>query len=249
MGHVRGFEYFGCVPSMVVPDCLLSAVTKAHTYDPEINRSYVEMCHHYGVVAVPARVRKPHDKAKVENAGRIVQQRIVAVLRDREFHSLQVLNAAVRGEVDRINASPMPSYDKKSRREIFDEVDRPAARSLPDHSWEHQKWLRRRVGIDYCVEFEKHWYSAPHALVGRTVDVRATVGALEVYLDQERVAVHGRVHRPGGHSIQEAHMPELHRYALHPYARTAEHPLRCGRGSLYGRRHRGHQPGANRTMV
>ena len=214
MGHVRGFEYFGCVPSMVVPDCLRSAVTKAHTYDPEINRTYVEMCHHYGVVAVPARVRKPRDKAKVENAVRIVQQRIVAVLRDRQFHSLQELNAAVRGEVDRINASPMPSYDKKSRREIFDEVDRPAARSLPDHSWEHQQWLRRRVGIDYCVEFEKHWYSVPHALVGRTVDVRATVGAIEVYLDQERVAVHGRVHRPGGHSIQEAHMPQRHRHAL-----------------------------------
>ena len=78
--------------------------------------------------------------------------RIVAVLRDREFHSLQELNAAVREEVDRINASPMPSYDRKCRREIFDEVDRPAARSLPEHSWEHQQWLRRRVGIDYCVE-------------------------------------------------------------------------------------------------
>lgn len=214
MGHVRGFEYFGCVPSMVVPDCLRSAVTKAHMYDPELNRTYVEMCQHYGVVAVPARSRKPRDKAKVENAVRIVQQRIVAVLRNRTFHSLQELNAAVREEVDRINASPMPTYDRKCRRELFDEVDRPAARSLPEDPWEHQQWLRRRVGIDYCVEFEKHWYSVPHALAGRALDVRATVGAVEVYLDQERVAVHCRVHRPGGHSIQEAHMPERHRNAL-----------------------------------
>ena len=214
MGHVRGFEYFGCVPSMVVPDCLRSAVTKAHMYDPELNRTYVEMCQYYSVVAVPARSRKPRDKAKVENAVRIVQQRIVAVLRNRVFHSLQELNAAVREEVDRINATPMASYDRKCRREIFDEVDRPAARPLPETPWEHQQWLRRRVGIDYCVEFEKHWYSVPHALVGSTVDVRATVGAVEVYQDQERVAVHCRVHRPGGHSIQEAHMPERHRNAL-----------------------------------
>lgn len=78
----------------------------------------------------------------------------------------------------------MPSYDKKSRREIFDEVDHPAARSLADHSWEYQPWLRRRVGIDYCVELDNYWYSVPYALVGRTVEVRATVGAREVYLDQ-----------------------------------------------------------------
>ncbi|MCB9495462.1 MAG: IS21 family transposase [Fibrobacteria bacterium] len=214
MGHVRGFEYFGCAPSVVVPDCLRSAVTKAHTYDPELNRTYVEMCSHYGVVAVPARSRKPRDKAKVENAVRIVQQRIVAVLRDREFHSLQELNAAVRAEVDRINASPMQGYDRKCRREIFEAVDKPAARPLPEASWEHQQWSRRRVGIDYCVEFEKHWYSVPHGLVGRVVDVRATVGAVEVHLDQERVAVHQRIHRPGGHSIQEAHMPQRHRHAL-----------------------------------
>ena len=168
MGHVRAFEYFGCVPSVVVPDCLRSAVSKAHTYDPELNRTYVEMCQHYSVVPVPARSRKPRDKAKVENAVRIVQQRIVAVLRDREFHSLQELNAAIREEVDRINSSPMPSYDKKCRRDLFDEVDRPAAQALPEQPWEHQQWLRRRVGIDYCVEFEKHWYSVPHALCRRT---------------------------------------------------------------------------------
>jgi transposase len=214
MGHVRAFEYFACAPWIVVPDCLRSAVTKVHTFDPEINRTYVEMCRFHNVVAVPARSRKPRDKAKVENAVRIVQQRIVAVLRDRVFHSLQVLNAAVREEVDRINATPMQGYDRKSRKELFEEVDRPAAQSLPQDRWEHQQWLRRRVGIDYCVEFEKHWDSVPHALVGQVVDVRATVGAIEIYSDQERVAVHGRVHRPGGHSIQEAHMPENHRHAL-----------------------------------
>ncbi|QQS07111.1 MAG: IS21 family transposase [Fibrobacterota bacterium] len=214
MGHVRAFEYFGCVPSVVVPDCLRSAVTKVHTFDPELNRTYVEMCRHHNVVAVPARPRKPKDKAKVENAVRIVQQRIIAVLRDRKFHNRQSLEVAVREEVDRINATPMVGYDKKSRKELFEEVDRPAAQPLPQDRWEHQKWLRRRVGIDYCVEFERHWYSVPHKLAGHLVDVRVTVSAVEVYLEQERIAVHTRIHRAGGHSIQEAHMPENHRHAL-----------------------------------
>lgn len=111
MGHVRAFEYFGCAPSLAVPDCLRSAVTKAHRYDPVLNRTYVEMCSHYSVVAVPARPHSPRDKGKVENGVRIAQQRIVAVLRDRIFQSLAELNRAVREEVDRINDAPMQGRD------------------------------------------------------------------------------------------------------------------------------------------
>lgn len=214
MGHVRGFEYFGCAPSTAIPDCLRSAVTKAHRYDPVLNRTYVEMCTHYNVVAVPARAGQPRDKAKVEGAVRIVQQRIVAVLRNQIFHSLSDLNRAVREEVDRLNDAPMLGYDGKTRRELFEEIDRPAAQSLPQESWQYQQWMVRRVGLDYCVEVDRHWYSVPHALAGNAVDVRVTATAVEVYQDRERVAVHGRMHRPGGHSIQESHMPESHRHSL-----------------------------------
>jgi transposase len=214
MGHVRAFEYFGCVPSIVVPDCLRSAVTKAHRYDPLINRTYVEMCTHYGVVAVPARSREPRDKAKVEATVRIAQQRIIAVLRDRTFHDLADLNRAVREEVERINLAPMQGRDKKCRRDFFDEIDRPAAVPLPLEKWECQQWHVRRVGLDYCVEVDKHWYSVPHALAGRSVDVRVTATAVEAYVDRERVAVHVRQHRRWGHSIQQAHMPEAHRHSL-----------------------------------
>lgn len=214
MGHVRGFEYSGCAPSTTVPDCLRSAVTTAHRYDPVINRTYVEMCTHYNVVAVPARAGQPRDKAKVEGAVRIVQQRIVAVLRDQIFHSLADLNRALREEVDRINDAPMQGYDGKTRRELFEETDRPAAQPLPQEAWQYQQWMVRRVGLDYCVDVDRHWYSVPHTLAGKSVDVRVTATAVEIYLDRERIAVHARMHRPGGHSIRESHMPASHKHSL-----------------------------------
>ena len=214
MGHVHAFEYFGCAPWVVTPDCLKSAVTKAHRYDPILNRTYVEVCAHYGAVAIPARPHSPRDKGKVENAVRLMQQRIVAVLRDQIFHDLSTLNAAVRIEVDRINASPMQGYDKKCRRELFEEIDRPAARPLPQEAWEYQEWMRRKAGPDYCVEVERHWYSVPHGLAGKPVDVRLTAAAVEIYLDRERVAVHIRARHRFGHTIQASHMPEAHRKVL-----------------------------------
>lgn len=214
MGHVAAFEYFGCAPSVATPDCLKSAVTKAHRYDPVLNRTYVEMCTHYGVVAVPARPHSPRDKGRVENTVRLVQQRIVAVLRDRIFHSLADLNAAVRIEVDRLNDQPMPGHDDLSRRQIFERYERPAAKELPQESWIWQEWLSRRPGLDYCVEVEKHWYSVPHGLAGKPVDVRVTASAVEIYRDRERVAVHTRSRLRRGHTIQSSHMPESHRKIL-----------------------------------
>ncbi|MFW2134629.1 IS21 family transposase, partial [Ectothiorhodospira haloalkaliphila] len=63
--HIRAFEFFGGVPELVVPDNLKSGVTKAHRYDPDLNPTYQDMAAHYGVAVVPARSRKPRDKAKV----------------------------------------------------------------------------------------------------------------------------------------------------------------------------------------
>ncbi|MHC2608702.1 transposase [Bradyrhizobium liaoningense] len=71
--HVRMFRFFGGVPRLVVPDNLKSGVHRASFYDPEINRSYGMMASHYGVGVLPARPRKPRDKAKVEAGVRFAQ--------------------------------------------------------------------------------------------------------------------------------------------------------------------------------
>lgn len=95
--HIRAFEYFGGAPEMVVPDNLLSEVTKACRYEPDINATYHDMSVHYGTVIIPARVRKPRDKAKVEAGVLVVERWILAALRGRIFFSLIELNEAVSG--------------------------------------------------------------------------------------------------------------------------------------------------------
>lgn len=214
MGHVRAFAYFGCAPAEVTPDCLKSGVVKAHKYDPTTNRTYVEMCAHYGVAVLPARPLEPRDKAKAEKAVQTVQHRILAVLRDRLFKGLAELNAAIRECLEELNDRPMESYGRQSRRQLFESIDRPAARELPSEAWEHREWLVRHAGSDYCIEVDKHWYSVPWQHRGKDMHVKLTEKTLQVYLENERIATHARSSRKYAHTVLAEHMPERHKHSL-----------------------------------
>jgi transposase len=215
--HVRAFEYFGGVAELLVPDQLKSGVTKACRYEPGLQRTYEEMAEHYGTTIIPARPRKPKDKAKVEVAVQIVQRWILAVLRHETFFSLAELNGRIRVLLDQLNDRPMRSY-RASRRELFEKLDQPVLRSLPDRPFDFAEWKFAKVNIDYHVELEGHYYSVPHALVGEKVELRFTAGTLEVYFRGERVASHprhGREYRlPGRHSTKPSHMPRAHQKHL-----------------------------------
>jgi len=63
--HVRAFEYFGCLPKILVPDCLKSAVVRACRYEPDLNPTYAEMASHYAICVLPARPAHPKDKTYV----------------------------------------------------------------------------------------------------------------------------------------------------------------------------------------
>ena len=80
--HTRAFAFFGGVPAMVVSDNLKSGITKACFYEPGVNRTYAEMAVHYDTAIVPARPRKPRDKAKVEVAVQVATRWIIAKLRN-----------------------------------------------------------------------------------------------------------------------------------------------------------------------
>ncbi len=94
--HVRAFAFFGGVPEVIVPDNLKSGVTHAHRYEPDLNPTYADLAAHYGVAVLPARVRKPRDKAKVEVGVQVVERWILAALRHRQCFSLAELNQAMR---------------------------------------------------------------------------------------------------------------------------------------------------------
>jgi transposase len=208
--HVRLFRYLGGVPRLVVPDNLKSGIHKASFYDPEINRSYSMMAAHYGVGVLPARPRKPRDKAKVEAGVRFAQTCILGRLRRQTFFSLAECNAAIATAVERINAHLMRRLGV-SRRELFESIERPALRPLPAEDYEYAKWRLARVNLDYHVEAADFLYSVPHALIREQVDVRLTSRTVEIFHRGQRVAAHERRHGGRRHGTDPNHMPSSHR--------------------------------------
>ena len=162
--HRRALEYFRCVPRVLVPDNLKSGVNKACKYEPELNPTYTEMAEHYGCAVLPARPYRPRDKAKVEVGVLIAKRWILAVLRQRTFYSLAELNAAIRECLERLNTRPMRQA-KKSRREMFEAIDRPNALPLPTRPYEYAEWYKAKVNIDYHIEVDDHYYSVPFQLI------------------------------------------------------------------------------------
>jgi len=209
--HGRAFAYFGCVPRVLVPDNLKSGVSKACKYEPDLNPTYSDMAEHFGCAVLPARPRKPRDKATVENGVLIAQRWILAVLRQHTFYSLAELNAAIRECLERLNTRPLKKA-KKSRRELFEAIDRPYALSLPARPYEYAEWYKAKVHLDYHVEVDHHYYSVPYQLLHERVDIRLTATMVEVLHKGERVAAHARSHIKGGYTTLPEHMPPSHRY-------------------------------------
>lgn len=208
--HGRAFAYFGGVPAQVVSDNLKSGVTKACFYEPAVNRTYAEMAAHYGTAVVPARPRKPRDKAKVEVAVQIAQRWIVARLRNRRFCSLSELNTAIRALVDGLN-DRVTRHLGASRRQLFEQIEKAALRSLPAAPYVFAEWKQRTVGLDYHVEVEKHYYSVPHGLLREKVWARITERTVEVFHKGARVAAHARTSGNRQHTTVRDHMPSSHR--------------------------------------
>jgi transposase len=210
--HTRALEYFAGVAEVTVPDQLKSAVTRACRYEPGLQRTYEDWAEHYGTTVIPARPRKPRDKAKVEAAVQVAERWIVARLRHETFYSVTAMNVRIRELLAELNARPMRAY-AQSRRERFELLDRPALRPLPRDRFLYTEWKTARVNIDYHIQFAGHYYSVPFPLVHEAVEVRATDLSVEVYQRGARVASHVRKHDPG-YSTDPAHMPKAHRKHL-----------------------------------
>lgn len=208
-GHVRALTFFGVVPEVLVPDNLKAGVKSPHRYEPDINPTYQKFAEHYGVAVVPARSKKPKDKAKVETGVQVVERWILAPLRDHTFFSVAELNQAMRPLLDEVNHRPMKHLEA-SRYELFVALDQPAASPLPLAPYEYAHWQKARVHIDYHVAYDKHFYSVPYTLAGKEVDMRATEKTVEIFYGRQRQASHRRDNTPGRFSTQYEHMPPAH---------------------------------------
>jgi transposase len=208
-GHAAAFTYFDGCPKIVVPDNPKPAVTKACPYEPDINPSFAQMAAHYDVVIIPARVRKPKDKAKVEAAVGLATRWILAVLRNRTFFSLAEARAAVRELLDKLNDRPFKKMPG-SRRSLYESLDKPALKPLPIVSYEYAQFKKASVNVDYHVVYDDHFYSVPYQFRGEVVEVRATATTVEIFRRGKRITSHPRGLPDYKASTLNEHRPKNH---------------------------------------
>jgi transposase len=210
--HVRALNFLGACPEILVPDNLKSGVHKASFYDPTVNRTYGEMASHYSVAVIPARAYRPRDKAKVENAVLVAQRWVLARLRNQRFFSLEEANRAIAALLADLNNRAFRKLPG-SRRSVFETVDRPALRPLPERPYQYADWKVARIGIDYHAELTGHYYSVPYRFAREQVDLRYTASTVEIFHRGQRIAAHGRSSHQGAHTTIRAHMPPNHQVA------------------------------------
>lgn len=209
--HIRAYEYFGGVTALVIPDQLKSAVVKHCRYEPGLQRAYAAMAEHYKTAVIPARSRKPKDKATAEVGVQVVQRWILARLRNEQFFSLEALNRRIGEVLEALNDRPMKRLGGTTRRELFERIERPALKPLPSERFAPGEWALVRLDNSYHVEHDNHLYSVPHHLVGEELEICATSETIEVLYKLNRVAVHTRSYEAGAKTTLNEHMPEHHR--------------------------------------
>ena len=132
------------------------------------------------------------------------------MLRNRTFTTLHEMNQAIQECLQRLNSRKMRHLGK-SRAELWESLDRPALKPLPSVRYEFADWAKPRVNIDYHVEYDRHYYSAPYRLIQERVDLRATAETIELFFKGHRIASHVRSYIRGKYTTDPAHRPESHR--------------------------------------
>jgi transposase len=207
---IDALEFMGGVPRLVVPDQPRALIAQPDRYEPGVGRLLQEFSDHYGTAVLPARPGHPRDKPKAEAAVLLVERWILARLRNRRFFSLAELNAAIGELIAELNARAFKKLPG-CRREAFERLDQPALRPLPPTRMPIVRFKTVRTNIDYHVEFDAHYYSVPHRLVHKQVELRVSSTTLEAFYGQQRVAVHAYSAIKGGFSTLPEHMPASHR--------------------------------------
>ena len=209
--HVRMFEYFGGSTNLVVPDNLRSAVSKSDRYDPDITPSYYHMLAHYGSTCMPARVRMPKDKALAEGGVLIIQRWILAKLRHEQIYGLAALNVRLSQLMEIANNKKLKQY-VESRKQLFEQLDKPYLRPLPVHRYIYRDYKKVRVSRDYHIELTGHYYSVPYQLINKEVDIWYNSNMVECYHNNTCVAKHQRsTDTRRGKTTESGHMPIAHK--------------------------------------
>ncbi len=210
--HCHAFSFYGGVSKVTVPDNPKTAVIKPCRYEPLLHQTYQDMAVYYGTVIIPARPKKPRDKAKAEAGVQIAQRYILAALRDRRFFSVSELNEAIKPLVAELNAKPFQKME--GSRDSWFVSEQSQLLPLPAEPFELATWSKAKVNIDYHVSVENHLYSVSYTLIHQQLDVRLTDKTVELFLKGKRVAAHVRSYQPGRATTLDEHRPKSHQKYL-----------------------------------
>ena len=166
--HEEAFRRLGGVPRVMVLDNLKEGVIKPDIYDPELNPLYRDMLTHYGVVGMPARVRHPDRKGKVERAVGHAQE---TALKGKRFESLEDAQRDLDRWTERWADTRIHGTTKRQVAAMFAE-EKPSLSELPLEPFRYYRHGNRTVHLDGCVEVEASYYGLPPGWIGRRVKVQ-----------------------------------------------------------------------------
>ena len=205
----------GGVPEVIVPDNLKSAVTKASRYEPGLNQVMEDFANHYGTTVVPARARKPRDKALVENQVKLIYTRVYAKLRHQQFFDLTSLNKAIAEKVLDHNQTRM-QQKPYCREERFLSDERHKLKPLPEKVFEIKYYRELKIANNNHIylSVDKHYYSVPYIYIGQKAKVIYTRSLVCIFVKGRQVATHLRNYQQGGYTTTQEHLCSHHNYYL-----------------------------------
>ena len=223
--HQHAFEYIGGVPKILVPDNLKTGVTKHTSKELILNKTYAEMATYYQTIIMPTRVRSPRDKASVEGSVNIVTTWIIQALRNVTCFTLEELNEEIWKKLDALNHRPFQNRPG-SRWSAFLEEEKFSLSPLPNSPYRLSEWRKAKVRPDYHITINSMFYSVPHELIGKEVEIKVSQQLVEIYFNHMRVASHPTLYgKFGQFSTIKDHMPDNHRLYVE---QTAEEAVKWG---------------------
>lgn len=229
-------ESLGGAPKALVPDNLKSAVIKANRYEPTVNRALEDFANHYNMAVVPARARKPKDKALVENQVKLIYNRVYARMRNQQFFSLEGLNEAIKMHTSNHNQTRMQERDY-CREEHFLSNEKDLLQPLPAETFEIKYYKEYTLAPNNHILLgqDKHYYSAPYQYIGKKLKVIYTRSAVRIFYNHNLIAVHKRRYVKGDYSTEKNHLCSTHQHYLNrspKYYREKAHSLSEPLGQL-----------------
>jgi len=209
----QSLRFYGGCTALIVPDNPKAMIADPDRFEPRANDTVQDFARHYNTSVLPARPRHPQDKAKAESAVQVVERWILMRLRHHQFETVDEVNEAIAPLLAQLNNKPFQKLTG-CRASVFAEIDAPALHALPLQTWELACYKTVKVHIDSHIQFDTHYYSVPHALVGQSVEVRATARVVEVLHRGQRVASHVRSAHKGKFTTVTEHLPAAHQAHL-----------------------------------